>query len=227
MFERHIRFDNPRGYDYNRHPYGNDVGFLSELAQEGGGVELLGERLVTLVDSSSSMTRRGTREHIWQMRWQYTFNFLRVWTWWDERGVPGRRRLVRLGAAPAGALLADARRRRRAPQAVELRRFGAGVRWSSAASTTRSRAEASTTTGGSSSGPAGSGVSRPRQLPDRVTCAVESERGSSRARHAVSAARRALTPVMDFGDQCIAGAFADPHGERVGRAEVPAAARAL
>jgi hypothetical protein len=30
------------------------------------------------------------------MRWQYTFNFLRVWTWWDERGVPGARRLVPL-----------------------------------------------------------------------------------------------------------------------------------
>jgi glycosyltransferase involved in cell wall biosynthesis len=96
VFERHIRFDNPRGYDYNLHPYGNDVGFLSELAQEGGGVELLGERLVTLVDSSSSMTRRGTREHIWQMRWQYTFNFLRVWTWWEERNVPGAGRLVGL-----------------------------------------------------------------------------------------------------------------------------------
>ena len=79
------------------HPYGNDVGFLSELAAEGGGVELLGERLVTLVDSSSSMTRRGRREHIWQMRWQYTFNHLRVWSWWADRGVPGAGRLRRLG----------------------------------------------------------------------------------------------------------------------------------
>jgi glycosyltransferase involved in cell wall biosynthesis len=96
VFERHIRFDNPRGYDYNLNPYGNDVGFLSELAMEGGGVELLGERLVTLVDSGSSMTRRGTREHLWQMRWQYTFNSLRVWTWWSERNAPGARRLVAL-----------------------------------------------------------------------------------------------------------------------------------
>ena len=73
VFDRHIRFENPRGYDYVRHPYGNDVGFLSELAMEGGGVELLGERLVTLVDSSTSMTRTGTGDHIWQMRWQYTY----------------------------------------------------------------------------------------------------------------------------------------------------------
>jgi glycosyltransferase involved in cell wall biosynthesis len=97
VFERHVQFDNPRGYDYNRHPYGNDVGFLSELAQAGNGVELLGERLVTLVDSTSSMTGRGTREHIWQMRWQYTFNQLRVWRWWTERGVPGAQRLCGMG----------------------------------------------------------------------------------------------------------------------------------
>lgn len=93
VFDRHIRFDNPMGIDYNRYPYGNDVGFLSELAQEGGAVELVGERLVTLVDSSSSMTRRGSREHMWQMRWQYTFNQYRVWSWWSERGVPGSQRL--------------------------------------------------------------------------------------------------------------------------------------
>lgn len=97
VFDRHIQFENPRGYDYNRHPYGNDVGYLSELAQAGGGVEMLGERLVTLVDSRSSMTRRGTHEHLWQMRWQYTFNQLRVWRWWDERGLPGAARLRKMG----------------------------------------------------------------------------------------------------------------------------------
>jgi glycosyltransferase involved in cell wall biosynthesis len=97
VFDRHIQFENPRGYDYNRHPYGNDVGFLSELAMAGGGVEQLGKRLVTLVDSTASMTRRGTREHIWQMRWQYTFNQLRVWRWWAEREVPGAARLRALG----------------------------------------------------------------------------------------------------------------------------------
>ncbi len=97
VFDRHIQFENPRGYDYNRHPYGNDVGYLSELAHAGGGIELLGEQLVTLVDSGSSMTRRGTREHVWQMRWQYTFNQLRVWRWWTERGVPGAARLRDMG----------------------------------------------------------------------------------------------------------------------------------
>jgi hypothetical protein len=93
VFDRHIGIENPRGYDYERHPYGNDVGFLSELAAKGTGVELIGERLVTLVLSSSSMTRRALREHIWLHRWQYTFNFLRVWRWWAARGVPDARRL--------------------------------------------------------------------------------------------------------------------------------------
>lgn len=96
VFDRHIDLENPRGYDFARYPYGNDVGFLSELAMRGGGVELLGDRLVTLVDSGSSMTRRGTGDHLWQMRWQYTFNFLRVWLWWRESGVPGASRLVEM-----------------------------------------------------------------------------------------------------------------------------------
>lgn len=97
VFDRHIAFANPRHLDYNRYPYGNDVGFLSELAAAGDGVELLGERLVTLVDSTSSMTRRGGHEHLWQMRWQYTYNQLRVWTWWAERGMPGASRLKAQG----------------------------------------------------------------------------------------------------------------------------------
>jgi glycosyltransferase involved in cell wall biosynthesis len=94
IFDRHVQIENPRGYDYVRHPYGNDVGFLSELAMRGGGVELLGERLVTLVDSGSSMTRRGTREHVWQMRWQYTYSFLRVWRWWRDAGADGSDRIA-------------------------------------------------------------------------------------------------------------------------------------
>ncbi len=52
---------------------------------------------MTLVDSTSSMTRRGGHEHIWQMRWQYTYNQLRVWSWWADRGLPGADRLRRLG----------------------------------------------------------------------------------------------------------------------------------
>jgi glycosyltransferase involved in cell wall biosynthesis len=93
VFDRHIAIENPRGYDYERHPYGNDVGFLSELAAEGDGVVLVGDRLVTNVLSSSSMTRHALREHVWQHRWQYTFSLLRVWRWWRERGVSGADRL--------------------------------------------------------------------------------------------------------------------------------------
>jgi glycosyltransferase involved in cell wall biosynthesis len=92
VFDRHIEIENPLGFDYARYPYGNDVGFLSELAMEGNGVELLGEKLVRLVDSQSSMTRRG-RSHLWQMRWQYTYAFYRVWEWWRKRGVTGADRL--------------------------------------------------------------------------------------------------------------------------------------
>jgi glycosyltransferase involved in cell wall biosynthesis len=96
IFDHHIAIENPRGYDYERHPYGNDVGFLSELAAEGPGVELIGERLVTLVLSSGSMTRQALREHIWLHRWQYTYNFLRVWRWWESRGVPDATRLCEM-----------------------------------------------------------------------------------------------------------------------------------
>lgn len=94
IFDRHVDIENPRGYDYSHHAYGNDVGFLSELAMEGGGVELVGERLVTLVMSTRGMTKRATDDHLWQMRWQYTYAFLRVWRWWAERGIPGSERLV-------------------------------------------------------------------------------------------------------------------------------------
>jgi hypothetical protein len=61
---------------------------------EGGGVELVGKRLVTLVMSTRGMTKRATDDHLWQMRWQYTYAFLRVWRWWAERGIAGSDRLV-------------------------------------------------------------------------------------------------------------------------------------
>lgn len=93
VFDRHIAIENPRGYDYERYPYGNDVGFLSELAFEGGGVELVGDRLVTLVLSTSSMTRQALREHVWQHRWQYTYCFLRVWRQWLSQRVPDAARI--------------------------------------------------------------------------------------------------------------------------------------
>jgi glycosyltransferase involved in cell wall biosynthesis len=97
VFDRHITFANPLGFDYNRHPYGNDVGFLSELAFAGGGVEQLGEPLVRLTDSPTSMTRLATRSHLWQMRWQYTFNQARVWRTWEVQGIAGATALRRMG----------------------------------------------------------------------------------------------------------------------------------
>jgi hypothetical protein len=98
VFDRHIRFENPLGFDYNRHPYGNDVGYLSELAAAGGGTERLGDALVRLTDSATSMTKVATGSHLWQMRWQYTFNQARVWRTWEAQGIPGARELRAMGA---------------------------------------------------------------------------------------------------------------------------------
>lgn len=89
VFDRHVDIENPLGFDYARHAYGNDVGFLSELAMAGSGVELLGERLTRLVLSRASMTRAAMAQHLWQFRWQYTYSFLRVWRWWQARGTAG------------------------------------------------------------------------------------------------------------------------------------------
>ena len=97
IFDRHIDIDNPMGYDFARLPYGNDVGFLSELADAGSGVEILGEKLVRLVASPSSMTKDAMSNRLWQFRWQYTWNLFRVWSWWAGRGIPGARRLQNLG----------------------------------------------------------------------------------------------------------------------------------
>jgi glycosyltransferase involved in cell wall biosynthesis len=97
VFDRHVRFENPLGFDYNRHPYGNDVGYLSELAAAGGGTERIGDTLVTLTDSESSMTRLATGSHLWQMRWQYTFNQARVWRTWEAQGLPGADKLRAMG----------------------------------------------------------------------------------------------------------------------------------
>ncbi len=98
VFDHHIDIPNALGFDYSRYPYGNDVGFLSELAHDGGGVELLRDRLVRLVLSGQSMTRGALRRHLWQFRWQYTYNFWRVWSHWRDEQVPGAIRLVGFAA---------------------------------------------------------------------------------------------------------------------------------
>jgi glycosyltransferase involved in cell wall biosynthesis len=95
IFDRHIDIENPMGWDFSRFPYGNDTGFLSELAEAGGGVELLGDRLVRLVASGGSMTRDAMASRLWQFRWQYTWNLFRIWREWEGRGVPGAARIVR------------------------------------------------------------------------------------------------------------------------------------
>jgi hypothetical protein len=43
------------------------------------------------------MTRLATRSHLWQMRWQYTFNQARVWRTWEAQGVRGAAALRRMG----------------------------------------------------------------------------------------------------------------------------------
>jgi len=133
VFDRHIQIENPRDYDYERHPYGNDVGFLSELAFDGGGVELIGDRLVRMVLSTSSMTRQALREHIWQHRWQYTFNLYRVWRWWLELGVPDAARICAMAERRLAlcSIMLGGRGDRRRPSAyvkasrayAEFRRF--------------------------------------------------------------------------------------------------------
>ncbi len=95
IFDRHVEIENPMGWDFSRFPYGNDTGFLSELAEAGGGVELLGDRLVRLVASGGSMTRDAMASRLWQFRWQYTWNLYRVWSEWETRGVAGAAQLVR------------------------------------------------------------------------------------------------------------------------------------
>ncbi len=94
VFDRHVDIENPMGWDFSRFPYGNDVGFLSELADAGSGVEVLGDKLVCAVASEASMTRDALAKRLWQFRWQYTWNLYRVWREWEERGVPGSTRLV-------------------------------------------------------------------------------------------------------------------------------------
>jgi glycosyltransferase involved in cell wall biosynthesis len=115
VFDRHIEVENPLGFDFNRFPYGNDVGFLSELAESGGGVEILGEKLVRLVASPASMTRDAMSRRLWQFRWQYTWNLFRVWSAWENRGRAGARSLREFGArrlALCEAFLPGAGRRR-------------------------------------------------------------------------------------------------------------------
>jgi hypothetical protein len=120
IFDRHVDIPNEYGFDYARQPYGNDVGYLSELAAAGGGVEVLGERLVRLVLSPDSMTREAMARRRWQFRWMYIHNFHRVWSQWGERGVPGAARLVAMARRRLALCALMMRRRRPSPRALAL-----------------------------------------------------------------------------------------------------------
>ena len=212
VFDRHIRFDNPLGFDYNREPYGNDVGFLSELAFAGGGVEQLGDALVRLTDSPMSMTRLATGSHLWQMRWQYTFNQTRVWRTWEEKGVPGAARLRRYRSTPPRALYDHAGARQGPIGSTQHRAVRSGVHRFSPLrlpedgheprripqqADERDRAPMRTNRS----------KARPTSLITRTTCRIC---GSPH-----------LAPVLSLGDHHIAGAFADPNGEAAIERRVP------
>jgi glycosyltransferase involved in cell wall biosynthesis len=99
ILDRHIEIDNPMGFDFSQVPYGTDSGLMSELAAAGGGVEVLGERLVRLVLSPSSLSGNAIAKHQWQHRWQYTYSFLRVWNWWWRSGFVASEKLVDMAEA--------------------------------------------------------------------------------------------------------------------------------
>jgi|GEM_PF-2086690 len=79
VFDRHIHIDNPYGFDYARVPYGNDIGFVSELALLSGEVVQCGEPLVVLRESENSMTRNALRKHRWRFWLQYVWAAYAAW----------------------------------------------------------------------------------------------------------------------------------------------------
>ena len=80
VFDHYIQFDNPYGFDFSRHAYGNDVAFLSELGLRSGEVMELGDPLTVVLDSPASMTTAARRSHHWQFRLQYTWACRAAWT---------------------------------------------------------------------------------------------------------------------------------------------------
>ena len=80
VFDHYIEFENPYGFDFSRHAYGNDVAFLSEMALRSGEIMELGEPLTVVVDSPASMTTNARKTHQWQFRLQYTWASRAAWT---------------------------------------------------------------------------------------------------------------------------------------------------
>jgi glycosyltransferase involved in cell wall biosynthesis len=80
VFDHYIEFENPYGFDFSRHAYGNDVAFLSELGLRSGELTEIGDPLVVVRGSPASMTVNARRSHRWQYWLQYIWAFRTAWT---------------------------------------------------------------------------------------------------------------------------------------------------
>jgi glycosyltransferase involved in cell wall biosynthesis len=79
VFDHYIEFENPYGFDFSRHAYGNDVSFMSELGLRSGELVVLSEPLVACRASPSSMTVNAHRSHRWQYWLQYVWAIRSAW----------------------------------------------------------------------------------------------------------------------------------------------------
>jgi glycosyltransferase involved in cell wall biosynthesis len=79
VFDHYIEFENPYGFDFSRHAYGNDVSFMSELGLRSRELTVLGEPLVACRASPSSMTVHAQRSHRWQYWLQYVWAIRSAW----------------------------------------------------------------------------------------------------------------------------------------------------
>jgi glycosyltransferase involved in cell wall biosynthesis len=79
VFDHYIEFENPYGFDFSRHAYGNDVSFMSELGLRSGELTVLSEPLVACRASPDSMTVNAHRTHRWQYWLQYVWAIRSAW----------------------------------------------------------------------------------------------------------------------------------------------------
>jgi glycosyltransferase involved in cell wall biosynthesis len=79
VFDHYIEYENPYGFDFSRHAYGNDVSFMSELGLRSGELAVLNEPLVVCRASPTSMTVNAHRTHRWQYWLQYVWAIRHAW----------------------------------------------------------------------------------------------------------------------------------------------------
>jgi glycosyltransferase involved in cell wall biosynthesis len=79
VFDHYIDFENPYGFNFSRHAYGNDVSFMSELGLRSGELLVSAEPLVACRASPSSMTVNAHRSHRWQYYLQYVWAIRSAW----------------------------------------------------------------------------------------------------------------------------------------------------